>query len=92
MLKNHTIQYHLKVDLPSYFQIGENMKIHSKFSICDILVIYCYFFVSILFWVGKDCAWNHLNAIMWIIFFIPTFLIAFDFVIITLINRVIPNP
>eukprot|EP01038_Epipyxis_sp_PR26KG_P014646 gene14646-19677_t len=35
--------------------------------------------IHILFWLGKDCAWNHGNGIMWIIFLIPTLLIALDF-------------
>lgn len=33
----------------------------------------------ILFWTGKDCAWNALIPSMWFVFTIPTLFIAFDF-------------
>jgi hypothetical protein len=36
--------------------------------------------IHILFWLGKDCAWNHLWPTMWWIFAAPTVLIALDFV------------
>lgn len=35
--------------------------------------------VHILFWVGKDCAWNLGILPMWIAFFVPTFMVALDF-------------
>eukprot|EP01041_Mallomonas_annulata_P009176 gene9176-19010_t len=36
--------------------------------------------LHVLCWLGKDCAWNHMNIIMWYIFLIPTLLVAVDFV------------
>jgi hypothetical protein len=36
--------------------------------------------LHMLFWLGKDCAWNGLIGPMWIVFLIPTVVIAADFV------------
>lgn len=44
--------------------------------------------LSILFWLGKDCAWNGLIPSMWIIFVLPTLLIACDFVFSSLFSEV----
>jgi hypothetical protein len=35
--------------------------------------------IHTLFWLGKDFAWNLNNKIMWIVFLIPTFFIAIDY-------------
>ena len=43
---------------------------------------------SILFWLGKDCAWNGLIPSMWIIFVLPTLIIACDFVYSSLFAKV----
>ncbi len=43
--------------------------------------------ISMLFWLGKDTAWNNLNPIMWLIFVVPTVIIAVDFVAVTLANE-----
>lgn len=43
--------------------------------------------IHIVFWLCKDYAWNILNPILWIIFVIPTLIIAFDFVFITLYQQ-----
>lgn len=40
--------------------------------------------VHIFFWAGKDTAWNWWIQSMWIVFFVPTFIIGIDFVYITL--------
>jgi hypothetical protein len=40
--------------------------------------------VHILFWIGKDCFWCWFIDYMWVIFFIPTLLIAFDFCYVSL--------
>lgn len=45
------------------------------------------FCFSILFWLGKDHAWNTLNPYTWVLFVIPTFLVAADFALNTLFNR-----
>eukprot|EP01041_Mallomonas_annulata_P003882 gene3882-7751_t len=37
--------------------------------------------VHMILWLGKDCAWNHMNIIMWYIFLIPTLLVAVDYVL-----------
>ena len=37
--------------------------------------------IHIVFWLGKDCAWNTLIPVMWIVFLVPTVLVALDFVI-----------
>eukprot|EP01041_Mallomonas_annulata_P000343 gene343-612_t len=37
--------------------------------------------IHILFWLGKDCAWNLLIPVMWIVFLVPTIMLAFDFMI-----------
>ena len=47
-----------------------------------------FFLRSILFWLGKDCAWNGLIPSMWIIFVLPTLLIACDFVFSSLFSEV----
>jgi hypothetical protein len=36
--------------------------------------------VHTLFWLGKDFAWNAQNPVMWVIFVIPTILVALDFI------------
>jgi hypothetical protein len=43
--------------------------------------------IHILFWAGKDTAWNFGILPMWIIFAIPTFLIAFDFMWVSLMSK-----
>ncbi len=43
--------------------------------------------IHIFFWLGKDVAWNGLIQPMWVIFVIPTFLVALDFVITSLFNK-----
>lgn len=40
--------------------------------------------VHILFWIGKDCFWCWYIDYMWVLFFIPTLLIAFDFCYVSL--------
>lgn len=44
--------------------------------------------MHIVFWLGKDCAWNTLNKTMWIIFVVPTFIFALDYVFMTLTSKV----
>ncbi len=36
--------------------------------------------IHILFWLGKDCAWNNSWPVVWWIFVVPTVAIALDFV------------
>ena len=36
--------------------------------------------LHVLFWLGKDCAWNHMNLALWYLFLVPTLLVAADFV------------
>lgn len=36
-------------------------------------------YFSILWWLGKDVAWNAHVQLMWIIFMIPAMLISWDF-------------
>mmetsp|Transcript_8978 Transcript_8978/g.8017 ORF Transcript_8978/g.8017 Transcript_8978/m.8017 type:complete len:406 (+) Transcript_8978:12-1229(+) len=43
--------------------------------------------IHILFWLGKDYGWNKLNPVIWILFLIPTVLIAVDFVLISLFQK-----
>ena len=52
---------------------------HAYFSF-PYLALTFFLSLSILFWLGKDCAWNGLIPSMWIIFVVPTILIALDFV------------
>jgi hypothetical protein len=40
-----------------------------------------------LFWLGKDFAWNTQNQVMWVACLIPTFLIALDFIWVTARTR-----
>ena len=47
----------------------------------------CSYF-SVLFWMGKDCAWNLLNGPMWIAFLIPTVIVACDFIYLTFLSDV----
>ena len=44
--------------------------------------------IHILFWLGKDCAWNLLIPVMWIVFLIPTVLIACDFMVTACLHKV----
>jgi hypothetical protein len=37
---------------------------------------------------GKDTAWNTIEPVMWIIFVLPTLVIAFDFVMATFLDEV----
>lgn len=43
--------------------------------------------VHVFFWVGKDTAWNWWIQSMWLVFLVPTLLIGFDFVYLTLRSR-----
>ena len=43
--------------------------------------------IHIFFWVGKDTAWNWWLQSMWLLFLIPTLVIGFDFVYLTLRSR-----
>lgn len=45
--------------------------------------------LSILFWLGKDCAWNGLIPSMWFIFVLPTLMIASDFAFSSLFEKVL---
>ena len=36
--------------------------------------------LHVLFWLGKDTAWNHLNLVLWYLFLVPTLLVAVEFV------------
>jgi hypothetical protein len=40
--------------------------------------------VHILFWIGKDCFWCWYVNYMWVLFWIPTLLVAFDFCLVSL--------
>mmetsp|Transcript_10844 Transcript_10844/g.16510 ORF Transcript_10844/g.16510 Transcript_10844/m.16510 type:complete len:410 (+) Transcript_10844:194-1423(+) len=40
--------------------------------------------IHILFWAGKDLAWNLEILVMWCVFAVPTFFIALDFVFVSL--------
>jgi hypothetical protein len=44
--------------------------------------------IHVLFWIGKDYAWLTCNKVLWIIFLIPTLLIALDFVFTTGTSKV----
>ena len=54
---------------------------------CCQYISKCSYF-SVLFWMGKDCAWNLLNGPMWIAFLIPTFVVACDFIYLTFLSDV----
>jgi hypothetical protein len=43
--------------------------------------------IHVFFWVGKDTAWNWWIQSMWLVFFIPTLLIGWDFVYMTLRSK-----
>lgn len=43
--------------------------------------------VHIFFWLGKDYSWNIVNPISWVLFLIPTQLIAADFVMVSLFRE-----
>ena len=53
-----------------------------------LIVFYIIGLLSILFWLGKDCAWNGLIPSMWLIFVLPTLLIACDFAFSSLFAKV----
>jgi hypothetical protein len=40
--------------------------------------------VHILFWIGKDCFWCWYVNYMWVLFWIPTLFVAFDFCLVSL--------
>eukprot|EP00611_Tribonema_gayanum_P003734 TRINITY_DN1297_c0_g1_i1.p1 TRINITY_DN1297_c0_g1~~TRINITY_DN1297_c0_g1_i1.p1 ORF type:complete len:248 (+),score=31.79 TRINITY_DN1297_c0_g1_i1:973-1716(+) len=46
----------------------------------------CYTNIHIVFWCGKDLGWTRLNSVMWVVFMIPTVLVAADFVLITFLH------
>ena len=54
---------------------------------CCQYISKCSYF-SVLFWMGKDCAWNLLNGPMWIAFLIPTVIVAWDLVYLTFLSDV----
>ena len=39
--------------------------------------------IHIIFWIGKDYAWLTENQVMWVIFAVPTLVIALDFALCT---------
>lgn len=43
--------------------------------------------IHVFFWVGKDTAWNWWLQSMWVVFFVPTFLIGLDFVYLTIRSK-----
>lgn len=43
--------------------------------------------IHILFWLGKDTAWNRKRPDMWVIFMVPTLLVGLDFVWKTLFKK-----
>ena len=81
------IKIHLYLIFFSQCAINNFMKIRLLQLLSSFFFIN-YFILSIFFWLGKDFAWNHEIKFLWIIFAIPTLLISFDFVYVSLTQNV----
>ena len=73
--------FDIKLSGKEHFKIYEDAGLSSRFSYFESWRQYEN--VHIVCWIGKDYAWLTENRIMWVIFTIPTIMIAIDFVIST---------